>query len=100
MPAAAQIANSTGGPPDADRISRRTAPTLSVGSVATSHSAIRIPVTEVDHGSDAAPPSEGVSDARKRVAPEVVDPHRCTCDRHRPAPPTAIGDWRIGVVAV
>jgi hypothetical protein len=52
MPIAASSHSRTGKPPAAVKSSRRISATANVGSTATSHSTIRMTLTDVDHGSD------------------------------------------------
>ncbi len=64
MPTAASTHNSTGSPPAADATSRRTRSTLIVGRTAAGQSTMRMPVAEVDHGSDTATPTASQSASR------------------------------------
>src|SRR5215510_973379 len=54
MPMAARSHRSTGRPPAAESTSRRTEPTLRVGTSAMSHRTIRMAVADVDHGNETA----------------------------------------------
>ena len=54
IPTAASTQSRTGKPPAAVASSRRTEATSNVGSTAISHAAMRMPLADVDHGSDTA----------------------------------------------
>ena len=66
IPTAASTQSRTGKPPAAVKSSRRTEATSKVGRVATSHSAMRMPVADVDQGSDTATPTASQSASRSK----------------------------------